>query len=88
MINATNIRDREVININDGRKVGVVTDIEIDFEQGRIISIIIPGPGKIINFWGKSTDIIIPWSYIKKVGADVILVDMDEEIDEVENNMD
>ncbi|MDI6617662.1 MAG: YlmC/YmxH family sporulation protein [Clostridiales bacterium] len=78
MINANSIREREVINIRDGRKIGIVSDVEIDFEQGKITSIIIPGPGKFIGLFGKDNDIIIPWDKIRKIGADVILVDLDE----------
>jgi YlmC/YmxH family sporulation protein len=81
MIIATNIRDREVINIRDGRKLGIVADIEIDFEEGRITSIIIPSPGKLLSFFGKDNDMVIPWSCIKKVGEDVILVDVDENVE-------
>lgn len=79
MINAANIKDREVINIRDGRKLGIVADVEIDFEQGKIISIIVPGHGKLINLFGSDNDIIIPWNCIKKIGTDVVLVDMDED---------
>ncbi|HBM79242.1 MAG TPA: YlmC/YmxH family sporulation protein [Clostridiaceae bacterium] len=78
MINANSIREREVINIRDGGKIGIVSDVEIDFEQGKITSIIIPGPGKFIGLFGKDNDIIIPWDKIRKIGADVILVDLDE----------
>ena len=78
MINAASIRDREVINIRDGRKIGVISDVEIDFEQGKITSVIIPGPGRFIGLFGKDNDIIIPWSCIKKIGTDVVLVDMDD----------
>lgn len=81
MINASNIKDREVINIRNGRKLGIVSDVEIDFEQGKITSIVIPGPGKFISFFGKDNDVIIPWSSIKKVGSDVILVDIDDDED-------
>ncbi|KPU44028.1 PRC-barrel domain protein [Oxobacter pfennigii] len=80
MINAANIRDREVVNLRDGRKLGVVTDVEIDFEEGRITSIIIPGPGRFINFFSKEKEIVIPWNQIKKVGVDVILVDTDNDM--------
>jgi YlmC/YmxH family sporulation protein len=71
-----------VINIKDGRKLGIVSDVEIDFEQGKITSIIIPGSGKFISFFGRDNDTVIPWNCIKKIGVDVILVD----IDEVEGN--
>ena len=35
----------EVINIRDGRNLGVVTDIEFDMEKGAVQSIIVPGEG-------------------------------------------
>lgn len=79
MINATSIRDREVININDGRKLGIVSDVEIDFAQGKVTSIIIPGTGKILGLFGGENDLVLPWSCIKKVGSDVILVDIPPE---------
>lgn len=79
MINAGSIRDREVINIRDGKKIGVVSDMEIDFEQGKITSLIIPGSGKLIGLFSRESDIVVPWSCIKKVGIDVILVDINEE---------
>lgn len=85
MINASSIKDREVINIRNGKKLGVVSDVEIDFEQGKITAIILPGPGKFINFFGKDNDVSIPWNCIKKVGNDVILVDME---DDSEDNFD
>ena len=85
MINAMNIRDREVINIKDGRKLGVVSDVEIDFEEGRIVSIMLPGPGRFMGLFGKDTDIVIPWSNIKKVGIDVILVEIDESVEQGED---
>ncbi len=80
-----NIRDREVINIKDGRKLGVVSDVEIDFEEGRIVSIMLPGPGRFMGLFGKDTDIVIPWSNIKKVGIDVILVEVDESVEQGED---
>ncbi len=78
MINAASIRDREVINIRNGKKIGIISDVEIDFEQGKITSVIIPGPGRFIGLFGKDNDIVIPWSSIRKIGTDVVLVDMDD----------
>lgn len=84
MVNASNIRDREVINIKDGRKLGVVADVEIDFEEGKITSIIIPKPGRFMGIFGNDNDLIIPWTSIKKIGVDVILVDTDEDVEDNE----
>lgn len=81
MINASGIKDKEVVNIHNGRKMGIVNDVEIDFEKGKILSIVILGSNKFSNLFGKSGDIIIPWLNVKKVGNDVIIVDINDEID-------
>ena len=41
---------------------------------GKIEAIIISGNGKILGFFGKDEEIIIPWKNIMKIGEDVILV--------------
>ena len=42
-------KHKEVININDGKRLGFVQDVCADFETGRITSIIVPG--ELINWW-------------------------------------
>lgn len=67
---------REVINIVDGRRLGEIKDIELDLERGRIKSIILPGTGSFFRFFGRNEDIVVPWDRIKKLGIDVILVEL------------
>ncbi len=70
----SDLKLREVINLQDGRRLGFVEDIELDLESGRIRSIIVPGKS---SFWLlKSENIVIPWEQIKRFGTDVILVEM------------
>ncbi len=76
------LREREVVNILDGRRLGLASDLEIDPETGRIKAIVVPGPGKILWVFGKSDDFVIPWERIKKIGVDVILVDAPDYVDE------
>lgn len=72
-------KQKEVINLSDGRRLGFVSDVEVDLESGRIEAIVIPGGGgRIFGFIGKDNEFIIPWDKIKKVGEDIILVDLDE----------
>jgi YlmC/YmxH family sporulation protein len=70
------LREREVVNILDGKRLGLASDLEIEMETGRIKAIIVPGPGKFLWLFGKSEDFIIPWERILKIGVDVILVDL------------
>lgn len=69
---------KEVINVNDCCRIGFVSDIELDSECGRICSIIVPGPGRVLGMFGKDYEFCIPWVKIVRIGPDIILVDLDE----------
>ena len=70
------LRDKEVINICDGRKLGCVDDVEVDIVSGRLVSIIVPCDGRIFGF-GRSKSLVILWECIEKIGDDIILVRVD-----------
>ena len=77
MLNTDEIRNKEVINIFDGKSLGYVCDIEINLQAGTIDGIVLPGSRGIFNLFGKGEeDIVIRWSDVKTVGEDVILVDV------------
>lgn len=69
-------KHKEVININDGKRMGFVQDVCADLETGRITSIIVPGSNKILSMFSGSNDIVIQWQDIKCIGDDVILVEI------------
>jgi YlmC/YmxH family sporulation protein len=70
--------DREVINVNDCRCIGNVRDVELDIECGKIVALVIPGPGKYMGMFGRDCEFFIPWSKVVRIGPDIILVDFDE----------
>jgi len=72
------LRQKEVINISDGKRIGFVSDVEIDLDSGKIDAIIIPGSGRLFGLIGKDNEFVIPWEKIRKIGEDIILVDLDE----------
>jgi YlmC/YmxH family sporulation protein len=76
MVKASDIKSKEIININDGKRLGLVSDIEINMDTGNIDAIVLPGTGKLFGIFSKDNDIVINWSSIKKIGVDVILVDV------------
>ena len=69
-------KHKEVININDGKRLGFVQDVTADLESGTITSIIVPGSTKLFNMFSGNNDIIIPWHSIRCIGDDVILVEI------------
>ncbi|MDT3700661.1 MAG: YlmC/YmxH family sporulation protein [Thermincola sp.] len=76
MVKISDLRMREVINVMNGKRLGLIKDIEIDLEAGRIKSVVLPGNGKMLGLFGKNDDVIVPWQKIKKLGMDVILVEL------------
>lgn len=69
------LKQREVININNGKILGFVIDINAEFGKGTIKSIVVAQTGKLIkSLTGKNT-IEIPWDKVRVIGDDVILVD-------------
>jgi len=69
-------KHKEVININNAKRLGYVQDVCADLQTGSITSIIVPGEKGIKNMFSNNTDIVIPWSNIKCIGEDIILVDI------------
>ncbi|MGI6659835.1 MAG: YlmC/YmxH family sporulation protein [Dethiobacteraceae bacterium] len=76
MIKISDLRNREVINIVDGKRLGVICDLDLDLENGRIAAIIVPGTNRLFGFLGGARDYVIPWENIVKFGVDTILVEL------------
>lgn len=74
----SDFQTKDVINITDGKRLGQISDLELDLKQGRIEAIVVPGYSRFMGLFGGGTDLIIPWRNIVKIGSDVILVKMDE----------
>lgn len=70
------MKTMEVIDINTGGKIGFIKDIKIDYNNQKVISIILPGESK--GWFSKSEDIEIPWENIVRVGIDVLLVNYED----------
>ncbi|MNH92948.1 PRC-barrel domain protein [compost metagenome] len=74
----SDFQTKDVINIIDGKRLGQISDLELDLRRGVIDAIIIPGYTRFMGLFGGGTDLIIPWRNIVKIGADVVLVKMEE----------
>ena len=66
------LQNKDVINVKDGKKVGNIIDIVINHE-GKMISIVVEQIKGMRVFTSKE-DLEITWSQIEKIGEDVILV--------------
>lgn len=68
------LRSKEVVNSVDGRRLGRIVDIVFSSNGGEICGIVVPYSRKAMFF--KSRDVFIPWECIKKIGEDVIIVEL------------
>lgn len=73
------LREKEVINVCNCKRLGNPVDLVFDACSGCIEAIVIPGPGKICGFLGADSEYVIPFSCIKKIGEDIIFVEICEE---------
>lgn len=73
------LKEKEVINSQDCRRLGFIVDAEIDVCTGKFEKIIIPVPGKFCKCIGKNSEYSIDFDKIKKVGSDIIIIDVDLE---------
>lgn len=73
----TELTCKEVICICDGRRLGFISDVELEIPSGKVIAIIVPGPCKLFGIAGRKDDYVIPWSCIRRIGPDIVLVDTD-----------
>ena len=69
------LRCKQVVNILDGKALGNIIDIVFDLKCGRILGLVAPG-GRRFFFFRPREDIFIPWRCVRKIGDDVILVEM------------
>ncbi|MGN0601230.1 MAG: YlmC/YmxH family sporulation protein [Oscillospiraceae bacterium] len=70
----SSLRDKEIVNIKTGLKLGYVDDIELDTVTGEIVSLIVYGRPRALGFMGRDDDITIKCSDIHLIGEDIILV--------------
>ena len=70
----SDLRDKDVINVTDGMRLGSVSDIEMDTATARILSIIIYGRLRGFGLFGREDDRVIRWNEIEVIGEDTILV--------------
>ena len=73
------LRCKEVINICTGFRLGFVCDVIVNVVTGHLVAILVPGPCRFFGMFGREDDYLIPWECIRKIGEDIILIDVEED---------
>ena len=75
----TELHCKEVICVSDGRRLGFISDVEVEIPCGNVLAIVVPGPCRFFVIFGRNDDYVIPWRCIKRIGPDIVLVDIKPE---------
>lgn len=68
------LRDKEVINVKDGGRIGFVSDVELDTKEARLTAVVVYGRLRLLGLLGREADFVIPWGDIVLIGEDTVLV--------------
>ena len=87
MIRISDIMEKEIINVKNGKRMGFITDIDMDINEGKIVSFNIIGDGSM-NFFSRGYEgKVIFWNDILKIGCDTIIVNIGSELNLDEFNI-
>ena len=67
------LQNKTVINLIDGKNIGNIIDLNID-ENGKTIGLVVEKHKFLISYFSSNKEFLIKWDQIEKIGEDVILV--------------
>ncbi len=70
------LKQKEVINCKDCKRIGCVADIEINPSTGQICALIVPAPIRFFSCFSKTEKYWISFEHVVRIGPDIILVDV------------
>ena len=68
---------KEIINTYDGSRLGLLGDSDLSINQrtGKIVSLVVVKRG-LLGMARGSTEITLSWQAVKKIGQDMIIIDV------------
>ena len=74
----TELRQKDVVNVRDGRRLGRPIDLVIN-EMAVVEALVVPVSGGFLNLLKQEKEgCLVPWNQIIRIGDDVILIDLCE----------
>ena len=67
------LQNKTVVNLIDGKNIGNIIDLNID-DKGNAIGLIVEKHKFLISYFSSKKEFSISWDQIEKIGEDVILV--------------
>jgi YlmC/YmxH family sporulation protein len=71
---------KEIVDVKRAERLGVLgqTDLEINERTGQVEALVIPSL-KWFGLKRQGGEMRVPWRHIKKIGADMVIIDIPEE---------
>lgn len=69
------LQNKDIVDINTGEKIGNISDMEVNLENGLITKIFIYNKKRVFNVLRGNEEDYFLCNQIKKIGKDVILID-------------
>ena len=73
-MNLSDLQRKDIVSLVTGKKLGRIVDAKVD-EKG-LIEFFIVASKRFLAFWKSPEETNVPISSMKKIGLDVILVDL------------
>jgi len=77
-MNLSDLQNKDIVNILDGKKIGNIIDARFNISTGVIEKLIIEPTKSLFSL--KNNELEINFSEIKKIGEDVILIEISNRI--------
>ena len=77
-MNLSDLQNKDIVNIIDGKKIGNIIDARFNISNGVIEKLIIEPTKSLFSL--KNSELEINFSEIKKIGEDVILIEINNRI--------
>ena len=69
------LQEKDIVNIKDGKRIGRIIDAKIT-EEGKVEYLVIEEKKGLRGFINNNQEITITFMQIKRIGEDVILVEL------------
>lgn len=69
------LKYKEIIDVSDGTRFGFVGDVEVDWSEGRVRALVVPGRLRLFGLLGREETLVVPFESVRRFGEDIILVD-------------
>lgn len=69
------LQSKDIVSIKDGKMIGNIIDVVLDM-NGNLEALIVQKSKFISNLFSNRDEFSVKWNQIKKIGEDVILVDI------------